>query len=208
MVASRWSDVRQFRTELRVPEIPNWSPSQQDTTVSLNTTLSWAPTPRANEYEIKLGVEPELGVSAFIGKTTQTTYELSDLTPSTRYYWSIRAWNSSGSSDWSAVRTFKTLHVTSTEETSDGIGSFALNPAVPNPFNPVTKLSFTLDLPEVVTMRIYTIQGALVSELVSGAKQAGTHTIVWNATQFSSGIYIVELIAGSNRQSRMVTLLK
>lgn len=85
---------------------------------------------------------------------------------------------------------------------------FAFAPAHPNPFNPVTKLFFTLPRNCEVSLKIYNPLGQVVDVLESGVLPAGGHQRCWNASQFPSGLYIAELIAGNNRQYQKLLLVK
>ena len=85
---------------------------------------------------------------------------------------------------------------------------FALHPAFPNPFNSSTTISF--DLPEAgkVSLIVYDIQGREVAKLVDGMKPAGSHQIVLDAKDLTSGVYFARLTAGEFRQVRKMLLVK
>ncbi len=63
----------------------------------------------------------------------------------------------------------------------------------PNPFNPSTTISFQIPAPGYVRLRVFDIQGREVEVLVDGRREPGAHTVLWNASAFSSGIYLVHL---------------
>ncbi|MBC8215591.1 MAG: T9SS type A sorting domain-containing protein [Candidatus Marinimicrobia bacterium] len=85
---------------------------------------------------------------------------------------------------------------------------FTLNPAFPNPFNPETVISYQLSVNSTVIMHIYDISGRLVETLVDGITEPGTHTVKWNASDFSSGVYFVQLVTGEFSKTQKVLLLK
>ena len=72
---------------------------------------------------------------------------------------------------------------------------FGLTSAYPNPFNPVTTLSFALPGDAEVSIQVYNIQGRIIETLVERNMHAGYHTITWNADQHSSGVYFVRMFA-------------
>lgn len=77
---------------------------------------------------------------------------------------------------------------------------FALNQNFPNPFNPTTEITFDLAAPGFVTMKIYDVLGREINELVREEMQAGTHTVVWDARNATSGVYYCRLQQGSMSQ--------
>ena len=90
---------------------------------------------------------------------------------------------------------------------------FALYPAYPNPFNPVTTLRY--DLPEgaLVNITIYDMMGRQVKSLMKDQQTAGHRSLQWNATNnagspVSAGIYLYMIRAGDFRQTRKMVLLK
>jgi hypothetical protein len=85
---------------------------------------------------------------------------------------------------------------------------FDLIPAYPNPFNPSTKLSFSIDIPSEIRLEIYDVSGKLVNAIAKGFYQSGLHMIDWNASGLASGMYFVHLARGSERLTQKVMLLK
>ena len=88
------------------------------------------------------------------------------------------------------------------------VDEFTVLPAYPNPFNPVTNLSFVLDTPSEVMLKVYDVNGKLVEVSNSKLYQSGRHSIQWNATSLSSGMYFVHLMNGVERRTQKVMLLK
>ena len=86
--------------------------------------------------------------------------------------------------------------------------SFALHQAYPNPFNPTTTIQFDLPEDTYVLLEVYDISGRLIKELQNYNMQAGYHSIVWNATMYSSGIYFVRLHAGDYISTQKLMLIK
>lgn len=86
--------------------------------------------------------------------------------------------------------------------------AFRLDPPAPNPFNPATWLSYTLDSPGDMHLRIYNIQGALVRVLDEGVRAAGEHRLRFEAGELPSGVYLAVLESQGRRQSRKLLLAK
>lgn len=64
-----------------------------------------------------------------------------------------------------------------------------ISPAVPNPFNPITTISFVLNQPGSVTVEIFDIRGHLVDTLLQQWLESGRHELNWDASRLSSGVY-------------------
>ena len=86
---------------------------------------------------------------------------------------------------------------------------FALFQNYPNPFNPTTVISYQLPAVSEVDLSIYNILGQKVTTLVSEKQPAGTYKVEWDASSFSSGIYLYRLETDKGFvQSRKLILLK
>ena len=85
---------------------------------------------------------------------------------------------------------------------------FSLEQNYPNPFNPATTISYSLAERANVTINIYNQLGQKVTELFSGEKPAGAHSIQWNAGSIASGIYFYELRTEKFSQVRKLILMK
>lgn len=86
--------------------------------------------------------------------------------------------------------------------------SYELYQNYPNPFNPVTTIKFALPKESNVNISIYNILGELVTTLVNGQMKAGYYEYEFNASQFSSGVYIYRIKADNFIQSKKMTLMK
>ena len=78
----------------------------------------------------------------------------------------------------------------------------------PNPFNPVTNISYEIGESGDVQMKIYNFRGQKVETLVDGYCEAGKHAVIWNADNQSSGIYFIYFESGAMREVKKITLLK
>ncbi|MDM7914541.1 MAG: FlgD immunoglobulin-like domain containing protein, partial [Candidatus Eisenbacteria bacterium] len=96
-------------------------------------------------------------------------------------------------------------------------GGLSMRPALaqnePNPFNPVTKIQFTLSNGGDARLEVYDAAGRLIRVLQDGPMMAGTHTVLWNGLDdqgraVGSGVYFYRLKAGAFEQSRRMTILK
>lgn len=86
---------------------------------------------------------------------------------------------------------------------------FEITRIYPNPFNPSTRIDFSLPEQCKVTAIIYDIIGRQVAEIVKDISyDPGEHTIQWNAENLASGIYFFQLRADELLNTRKVILMK
>jgi flagellar hook assembly protein FlgD len=77
--------------------------------------------------------------------------------------------------------------------------------AYPNPFNPVTNITFALPNSAVVEIKIYNLLGEEITTLVSEYYSAGTYTVQWDAGDLPSGMYLCRM--KSENEQRVIKLL-
>jgi beta-lactamase superfamily II metal-dependent hydrolase len=93
------------------------------------------------------------------------------------------------------------------------VARFGLLENHPNPFNPLTRIEFSLDEAARVSVKIYDISGKVVRTLVEETMPAGRHRAFWNGEDENgrsvvSGIYICRLEAEGKTAMRKMVLLK
>ncbi|MBN2771809.1 MAG: T9SS type A sorting domain-containing protein [Spirochaetes bacterium] len=77
----------------------------------------------------------------------------------------------------------------------------------PNPFNPVTQIKFALTKSTDVKLSVYNINGQLISQLASGVRQAGIHTVDFDGARFNSGVYYYTLeVEGKSLTQKMILM--
>jgi len=85
---------------------------------------------------------------------------------------------------------------------------YRLSQNYPNPFNPTTTINFNLPESEVVKIVVYDILGTAVKTLVDEFKEAGIHTINFNASEFASGTYIYRIETSNYIDIKKMLLIK
>ena len=106
-----------------------------------------------------------------------------------------------------------TVDATSTETSADDAfgdlpGRITLEQNYPNPFNPATQISYTVPEQMHVTIEVYDITGRHIQTLVNQAVPAGSHTVTFDGTRLSSGIYMYRMLAGDQSFTRRMMLVK
>ena len=87
-------------------------------------------------------------------------------------------------------------------------GQFNLSHNYPNPFNPVTKIKYSLPQTGYVTLKVYNSLGQEVAILVNNFNEAGTHEVEFDASAFNSGVYYYRLEAGNFSDVNKMILIK
>ncbi len=138
--------------------------------------------------------------------TTDTKFFDDGIVSGTSYYYLLTATDQNGNeSDFSVE----------VEASAVGIGdenmipdSYALAQNYPNPFNPSTTIEFALPEAGLVTVKVYNLLGEEVATLVNDSREAGIHSVTWNAGQQASGVYLLQMRSGTYSQTRKLMLMK
>ncbi len=85
---------------------------------------------------------------------------------------------------------------------------FQLYQNFPNPFNPVTTISYQIPFSSKVTLKIFDALGREITEPVNEVQSAGKHDIKFDGSKLSSGIYFYQLRAGNIVETKKFTLMK
>jgi hypothetical protein len=86
--------------------------------------------------------------------------------------------------------------------------NFILSQNYPNPFNPTTIISYQLPMNSIVTLKIYDVLGRGIETLVNNRQSAGSHSVTFNASSLSSGVYFYKLEAGNFIQTKKLVVIK
>ncbi|MCK9280523.1 MAG: T9SS type A sorting domain-containing protein [Melioribacteraceae bacterium] len=85
---------------------------------------------------------------------------------------------------------------------------YTLKQNYPNPFNPTTEIMFTLPRSGHVSLKVYDLLGREVVTLVNKELSGGSHKIIFDASNLSSGIYFYRLQNGNYSQTKKMILVK
>jgi photosystem II stability/assembly factor-like uncharacterized protein len=78
----------------------------------------------------------------------------------------------------------------------------------PNPFNLTTYIGFDLPLSANVSIVVYDPSGATIVELLNSKLAAGNHSVHWDASNVSSGVYLYRFVANNFSETKKLVLLK
>jgi len=85
---------------------------------------------------------------------------------------------------------------------------FALYQNEPNPFNPMTNITFDIPQKSYVKLTVYDLLGRDIVSLVNGTRDAGKHSINFNGATLSSGLYFYKIEAGNFTETKKMLLVK
>lgn len=88
------------------------------------------------------------------------------------------------------------------------ISDFALMPNYPNPFNPATKISYSLKENGFVSLRVFDILGKEVALLINEFQEAGIHSVPFDASNLPGGMYICVMRTKNYSSSIKMVYLK
>jgi hypothetical protein len=104
--------------------------------------------------------------------------------------------------------------VTLTVQTATSVGpepvpeAYDLKQNFPNPFNPGTRITYSIPSRQFVSLKVYNLLGQEVAALVSKEQSAGPYTVAWDASTLPTGVFLYRLQAGSFVTVKRMLLLK
>jgi hypothetical protein len=137
------------------------------------------------------------------GNSPDTTLVVDGLMPETGYDFRIAARNEIGLGDFLTGAT-----ATDLDRTDDKVLQTALLGNYPNPFNPSTTIRFQLSVSGPARLEVYDMLGRRVAVLADGIHPSGMHSIVFDASNLASGVYLTRLDADGHLLSQTLLLVK
>ena len=190
------------------------SPADEATQPPDASTLIWRSQIHATSYTLQVSTSPDFS-TLVVDQTSlaDTLFSATTLENNTTYYWRVCACNVAGQGVYSDVWSFTTSSSSAIERRIGSIPErYALLPAYPNPFNPMTTI--TVHLPEnaEVSIVVYNSTGQSVRELVSGLRQAGEYRVIWDGRDhhgapIPSGLYICRFKTGGRVFTQKILLM-
>jgi len=83
-----------------------------------------------------------------------------------------------------------------------------ISDAYPNPFNPTTQISMTLNRSADVSVKVFNMNGQLIGLIADGQMSGGTYSFTWNGTNAPSGIYFIKTTVGMEVYKQKIMLIK
>ena len=131
----------------------------------------------------------------------------------TEYFYWLESIDLDGTSTLFGPTSVKIENPDQPEDTPDLSCFTEIRSVYPNPFNPSTTISFSLNSERSVKISVYNTKGQLIKKLVDGIREKGNHSVIWNGKDSnnkiaSSGVYFFKMITGNKILTEKAILLK
>jgi len=188
-------------------------PANQAVNVPLNQVLQWvAGDETVSSYSLYFGTTNPPTNFYYLGANNY--WSASEwLEPGTTYYWQVISYSDFAESVEEPIWSFTTTNEVGNLDSPISSISTKLNGNYPNPFNPNTTITFTLQNDSQVLLNIYNVKGQVVKTLINDYRRAGAYQINWNGRDdaglsLSSGVYFYRFRAGEYDQTKQMLFLK
>jgi hypothetical protein len=177
--------------------------------------LKWFKQNSASSYRVQFakGVIGPATILFDSSGITDTTLQIYYLLNGEAYFWRVRAVNQFGSGEWSSQWGFRVMPALAERESMNIPEEFALGQNFPNPFNPDTRIQFSVATTRNVKLSVFDLLGNEIRELTDDTYSPGEYSIGWDGRNnllehVPSGIYICRMNAGNFVQTRKLSLVK
>ncbi|MGE5353163.1 MAG: YCF48-related protein [Acidobacteriota bacterium] len=111
-------------------------------------------------------------------------------------------------SDNGAIYNFTGTGATDVEKNNTKVSGYALDQNYPNPFNPSTTINYSIAKAGLVNLTVYNILGNEVATLVNEEQASGSHSVKFDASSLSNGVYLYKITSGNFSSTKKLVLMK
>jgi len=164
-------------------------------------TLTWRTTAEVEAHSFNIYRNDEvIATVEAAGEAHDYTYVDRQVTNGQTYTYQLSDVDLSG---------LETIHQMVCSVTPNAVpGEYALEQNYPNPFNPSTEIAYSVPAEAHVTLKVYNLLGQEVASLVDEVKEAGRHTINWNAADQASGVYFYSMQTDDFSATKKMVFMK
>lgn len=205
-----WTHTNVITTNPVLPTVPILaSPDAGAINVTQPVTFKWRKCDRAINFRILVATDTNFtNIVQSDSLLTDTLKIISGFSENTKFFWKVKAKNSSGSSDYSIIRSFRTSLTGIICVLSEIPNKYKLEQNYPNPFNPITNIRFDLPKSGSVKLVVFDALGREVATLLNEKLSPGTYEVEWDGSNFSSGVYYYILQSESFKETKRMILMK
>ena len=186
------------------------------------TAIVWTGSGMNNSnYELQISTMPSFSTSIVASQTVpnDTTViinqlaDIYDIPLFTHLFIRVRAKNGLQYSQWSPTASFYLISKNPMQTEESAVGEEDAFVLAPNPFNPVTTLSWTLLNNGPVFIGVFSLDGKMVGKIADANMKKGRYTAIWEARDYNqqklpSGIYLVKIRTQQFNRTMKAVLLK
>lgn len=161
-----------------------------------------------NSFQTKLNI-----INSFYGMNVHVPF-LTTLYLRGNFYWTYMedcVQNYASNALWLGIRnnvvTWSSDTTVGIKNTGISVKNFNLD-IYPNPFNPTTNIKYSIPASTQITIKIFDLTGRLVKLLYSGYKNSGTYFETFDASNYASGIYFLQIESGINIATKKLAFIK
>ncbi|MEI7485386.1 MAG: T9SS type A sorting domain-containing protein [Ignavibacteriota bacterium] len=213
-----WSSVWTFQTSIIGPPAPPLLICDT-ANVPLTPILDWNSLPSVMSYRVQVSTSPAFASTIInsIVSISQYTVPSGILNYNSHYYWRVNATNVAGTGPWSTICSFNTIVQSGIRNVSSEVPTEnKLYSNYPNPFNPSTKIRFSVvnGFPvktsgnDKIVLKVYDVMGREVQTLVNESLRPGTYEVTFDGSTLNSGVYFYRLFTGDFSESKKMLLIK
>ena len=200
--------MREYVTTPQPPQVPVLVSPVGTEDEPLTPTFTWDASTNATSYHFQLSTSSSFNSILIDTTISETSFTSDSLELNTVYYWHVSAINENGESEFSDRAAFVTLYIETAIDDKELANQFNLNQNYPNPFNPTTNISFEINRTSNVKISVFDMLGNMVEVLTDRQYNIGHHTVQFDGTKLSSGVYFYQLGNGNNIATKKMILMK
>jgi hypothetical protein len=182
------------------------SPEDGATGVAIEPTLTWQASNGATSYRLQVAravdfSSPLVDQSGIVG----TSRAVAGLANDSTYHWGVQASSASGLSEWSSMRSFRTV--------AGPLPGISFSAPWPNPARDVARFAWILPAAAELSVQVFDLSGRRVRVLLEGSHEAGRGGLTWDlrddrGVPLPGGIYLVRARLGEVGFFRRVVIAR
>lgn len=190
--------------------VPNVPGGVMGIIAGADLTIRWRTVPDEDFqfFAVYRSTTPNFDVSGLtpFARVTDTSYTDVGVVGGTTYYYRVTALDFSGNQ--SAPSTEVSNSITGVEDAPVIPNQYALYQNFPNPFNPLTQITYDILHESFVTLKVFNMLGQEVATVVQGEQNPGRYTVTFDSKGLASGLYVYKITANNYVSIRKMNLIK